>query len=157
MNKLTMDNHLGLPHATDLHPGHDLNRRWWDEVTPIHAGSAFYDVEGFLAGQPALDRLETDWLGNVAGKRVLHLQCHFGKSSIEIARRGAASVVGLDFSPVAIATAREVASNAGLSDRVTFVEADVLRADSVLHEQFDVIFTSYGVIGGFRTWAAGGE
>lgn len=143
-----MDKYLGETDLEFLHSGHALNRRWWDEVTPVHARSAFYDTEGFLAGRSALDRLETDWLGKVAGQRVLHLQCHFGKSTIEIARRGAARVVGLDFSPVAIQTARELAERAGLADRVEFVEADVLTADRVLSEQFDVIFTSYGVI----TW-----
>lgn len=143
-----MDKYLGKTDSEILHSGHDLNRRWWDEVTPIHARSEFYDVEGFLAGKPALDRLERDWLGEVAGKRVLHLQCHFGKSTIEIARHGASRVIGLDFSPVAIRTARELAQRAGLTDRVEFVEADVLTADRVLTEQFDIVFTSYGVI----TW-----
>lgn len=131
-----------------LHPGHELNRAWWDEVTPVHAGSAFYDVAGFLEGRPALDRLELDWLGDVAGKRVLHLQCHFGKSTIDIARRGAAQVVGVDFSPVAIQTARDLAYRAGVTDRVLFVESDVLQLDAVIGETFDIVFTSYGVI----TW-----
>lgn len=130
------------------HPGHAQNRQWWDEVTPVHASSEFYDVDNFLRGKPALDRLEQDWLGKVAGKRVLHLQCHFGKSTIEIARRGAAEVVGVDFSPVAIETARNLAEQAGVADRVSFIESDVLKLDSILREQFDIIFTSYGVI----TW-----
>jgi len=134
------------------HPGHEMNRAWWDEVTPVHAGSEFYDVDGFLKGKTALDRLELDWLGDVAGKRVLHLQCHFGKSTIEIARRGAVQVVGVDFSPVAIKTARELADKAGVTDRVSFIECDVLRLDQVFEKQsvldkgFDIVFTSYGVI-----------
>lgn len=128
------------------HPGHVMNQAWWDEVTPVHAKSEFYDVEGFLQGKPALDRLEMDWLGDVAGKRVLHLQCHFGKSTIEIARQGAAQVVGVDFSPVAIQTARELAGKAGVSDRVSFIQSDVLKLDDILHEKFDIVFTSYGVI-----------
>lgn len=144
--KMTIDNHLASSAGGKTHPAHLLNRTWWDEVTPIHAASDFYDVPGFLNGKPALDRLELDWLGDVAGKRVLHLQCHFGKSTIEIARRDAAQVVGLDFSSVAIATARELAAKAGVAERVQFVECDVLLADRVLDEKFDVIFTSYGVI-----------
>ncbi|MBL0062253.1 MAG: methyltransferase domain-containing protein [bacterium] len=130
------------------HPGHELNRIWWDEVTPVHAGSEFYDMDGFLKGKTALDRLELDWLGDVAGKRVLHLQCHFGKSTIDIARRGAAQVVGVDFSPVAIKTARDLAVKTGVADRVSFIESDVLKLDSVLSEKFDIVFTSYGVL----TW-----
>lgn len=129
-----------------VHDGHTLNRAWWDEVTPVHARSEFYDVSGFLAGKPALDRLELEWLGDVAGKRILHLQCHFGKSTIELARRGAAKVVGVDFSPVALETAHDLALKAGVSERVEFIETDVLALDSVLHEPFDIVFTSYGVI-----------
>lgn len=144
---MTTINHLEHdPQGLLAHPGHVLNREWWDEVTPVHAASEFYDVDGFLAGKSALDRLELDWLGNVAGKRVLHLQCHFGKSTIEIARRGAAEVVGVDFSPVAIQTARELTEKAGLADRVRFIECDVLKLDAVLQEKFDLVFTSYGVI-----------
>ncbi len=144
-----------------FHPGHSQNRAWWDEVTPVHAQSAFYDVAGFLAGKPALDRLELDWLGDVAGKRVLHLQCHFGKSTIDLARRGAAQVVGVDFSPVAIEIARKLAEQAGVADRVSFIECDVLKLDPSTFSQgasgaaaaagnrgFDIVFTSYGVI----TW-----
>lgn len=145
---MTTSNNLDATTAPPLaHPGHAQNRQWWDEVTPVHARSEMYDVAGFLAGKPALDRLESDWLGEVAGRRVLHLQCHFGKSTIELARRGAAAVVGVDFSPVALATARDLAQKAGLADRVTFIESDVLLLDNVLHEQFDIIFTSYGVLG----------
>lgn len=142
-----MDKHLDTKTKTGaVHPGHALNRAWWDEVTPVHAKSEFYDVPGFLGGEPALDRLELEWLGDVAELRILHLQCHFGKSTIEMARRGAAKVVGVDFSPVALATARDLAVKAGVSERVEFIETDVLALDSILHEQFDIVFTSYGVI-----------
>jgi len=139
------------------HLGHSLNRTWWDEVTPVHARSEMYDTAGFLAGRCALDRLELDWLGDVAGKRVLHLQCHFGQSTLEIARRGAAEVVGVDFSSVAVATARNLAAQMGLSDRAHFVESDVLLLDDsfppaecggIKGGRYDIIFTSYGVI----TW-----
>ena len=146
---MTTNRHLEQDLTSPLaHPGHTVNRKWWDEVTPVHAASKFYDVEGFLNGKSALDRLELDWLGNVAGKRVLHLQCHFGQSTIEIARRGAAEVVGVDFSPVAIRTAKELSQKTGVADRVRFIETDVLKLDEILNEKFDVIFTSYGVI----TW-----
>ncbi len=159
LNKIPITMHLENSGGPLAHPGHELNRAWWDEVTPVHAGSEFYDVDGFLKGKSALDRLELDWLGDVAGKRVLHLQCHFGKSTIEIARRGAAKVVGVDFSPVAIKTARELAVQAGVADRVSFIECDVLKLDQVFEplgasaadaaaSKFDVVFTSYGVI----TW-----
>jgi hypothetical protein len=67
-NKMTTINHLEHdPQGLLAHPGHVLNREWWDEVTPVHAASEFYDVDGFLAGKSALDRLELDWLGMLRG------------------------------------------------------------------------------------------
>lgn len=138
---MNLENSSGL-----AHPGHAQNLAWWDEVTPVHVRSEFYDVTGFLEGKPALDRLERDWLGDVAGMRVLHLQCHFGKSTIEIARAGAAEVVGVDFSGVAVDSARELANKTGVADRVRFVQCDVLKLDEILREKFDIVFTSYGVI-----------
>jgi SAM-dependent methyltransferase len=127
---------------------HQLNKTWWNEVTPVHAASEFYDVKGFLAGASALDPLELEGLGDVAGKSVLHLQCHFGMSTIEIARRGAAKVVGVDLSDISIRTAEDLARQAGLDDRTGFVCCDVLELDKHLSGQFDIVFTSYGVI----TW-----
>ena len=78
------------------------NRLLWDELTAIHERSAFYDVEGFLAGGSSLTWPELDELGpEVAGKRLLHLQCHFGLDTLSWARMGA-TVTGVDFSSQAI-------------------------------------------------------
>jgi 2-polyprenyl-3-methyl-5-hydroxy-6-metoxy-1,4-benzoquinol methylase len=98
------------------------NRTLWDAWTRAHRDSSFYDVPGFLAGRDPLNRIETDELGDVAGKRFLHLQCHFGVDALGWARRGA-RVTGVDFSPEAIATARKLAAQAGLdatSSNLTF-------------------------------------
>jgi len=119
------------------------NRVLWDAWTRAHRESAFYDIPGFLAGRDPLNRLETEELGNVAGRRFLHLQCHFGIDTLGWARRGA-RVTGVDFSPEAIATARDLAERAGLEAR--FVESDVYAlADQRLGE-FDVVHSSYGVL-----------
>ncbi|MCC6477450.1 class I SAM-dependent methyltransferase [bacterium] len=132
----------------EVFPEHEPNLKWWDEVTPVHVASRMYDVPAFLEGKTALDRLELEWLGDVRGKSVLHLQCHFGKSTIEIARQGAAKVVGVDFSPVAIKEARKLAELSGVADRVEFIESDVLKLNEVHVEKHDIVFTSWGVI----TW-----
>ncbi len=134
----------------EVYPAHQPNLKWWDEVTPVHVASRMYDVPAFLEGKAALDRLELEWLGDVRGKSVLHLQCHFGKSTIEIARQGAARVVGVDFSPVAIREAKSLAEKAGFSDRVEFIEKDVLLLceEEPLFKGYDIVFTSWGVI----TW-----
>ncbi len=119
------------------------NRRLWDAWTRVHRDSAFYDVKGFLAGRDPLNRIETAELGDVRGQRFLHLQCHFGVDTLGWARRGA-RVTGVDLSPEAIATARELAQQAGLE--ATFVESDIyaLRAEPL--GEFDIVHSSYGVI-----------
>lgn len=125
---------------------HEHNRQRWNEVTPVHVDSAFYDVEGFLGGRDTLGAVERGAVGSVAGKRLLHLQCHFGMDTLCWARDGASAVVGVDFSDVALAKARDLAERTGLSGRVSFHEADVTRAGKVAGGGFDVIFTSFGTI-----------
>jgi SAM-dependent methyltransferase len=132
------------------------NRANWDDRTPIHLESAFYDVEGWLAAGTRSHPWEADALGDVTGLRLVHLQCHFGKDTLDWARAGAL-VTGLDFSPAAITAARHLADRAGLADRARFVCADVLHAAEALdHETFDVVYVSLGALcwlPSVRRWA----
>jgi len=66
-----------------------LNRAWWDERVPVHAASGFYDVPGFLAGKDSLRAFEPEEVGDVRGKRLVHLMCHIGLDTLSWARRGA--------------------------------------------------------------------
>lgn len=120
------------------------NQELWDAWADVNYRSAFYDVEGFKAALPPLDDESLAVLGDVAGKSVLHLQCHFGMDTLRIARLGA-TVTGVDFSSKAIGLARRLAAETGIAAR--FVESDVYALPDVLDETFDVIFTSYGVLG----------
>jgi len=128
-----------------MNEAHDVNRRWWNEVTPVHVGSEFYGVDRFLAGHNKLGNIEREALGDVSGKRLLHLQCHFGMDTLCWARLGA-EVVGVDFSEEAVKAARDLAQKAGLSDRARFHEADVLEVGRVEDGNYDLIFTSFGTI-----------
>jgi SAM-dependent methyltransferase len=119
------------------------NRALWDEWTPIHERSEFYDVEGWKAGRRPLHGFVVDEVGDVAGKDLLHLQCHFGLDTLAWAQRGA-RVTGVDFSERAIDLARSLAAETALEAR--FVQADVLELDQVLDGDFDVVFTSFGVL-----------
>ena len=123
----------------------ELNKKNWDRRTEIHLRSEFYDLAGFLEGKSSLNPPELALLGDVKGKRILHLQCHFGQDSISLARMGAI-VTAIDLSPKAIAVARELAEKAGVS--VRFIESNVYQLPEVLKETFDIVFTSYGVL----TW-----
>lgn len=122
------------------------NRANWDERTAIHLRSQFYDVDGWLREGRGPRPREVAALGDVAGQRLLHLQCHFGLDTLAWARAGAV-VTGLDFSPVAVEAARDLAERAGLAARATFVCADVYQAAEALgHATFDVVYVSLGAL-----------
>ncbi len=121
------------------------NRRNWDERVPIHRRdrSGFYAVERFLAGEKELHAIVLGELGDVAGKRVIHLQCHFGLDTLILARHGAI-VTGLDFSPAAIAEARRLAAETGLT--AEFVCANVYDARRAVAGEFDIAYVTWGTI-----------
>lgn len=120
------------------------NRARWDELVDIHAQSAFYDLAGFKAGESSLFPQERKELGkDVQDQHLLHLQCHFGMDTLSWAREGAI-VTGVDFSGKAIRQARALAEELDIPAR--FVQANVLELPNHLDGQFDVVFTSYGVL-----------
>ena len=131
----------------------EANRALWDERVPLHVGSEFYDQSALRSGAGHLYPIEEDELAvlfpeGFAGKRVLHLQCHFGADTLVLAQRGA-TVVGIDFSKPAVLAARALAEEVGLADSSRFVHANVYDARHVLPEpeSFDVVFTTWGTIG----------
>lgn len=121
-----------------------MNRESWNGCVDTHFQSDFYDVKGFLAGNSSLMDIELGLLGDLKGKKVLHLQCHFGQDTISIARMGAAAT-GVDLSDKAIERARELAQEDGTE--ANFICCNIYDLPNHLNEQFDVVFTSYGVIG----------
>lgn len=127
----------------------EANRRRWDALAARHGQGedSYYDVDGFLAGRSTLSERVvaevTAAVGEVDGLDLLHLQCHFGLDTLSWASRGA-RVTGVDFSPVAVARARQLAEQAGLA--ADFVESDVLTLPESLAGRFDVVFASYGVL-----------
>lgn len=100
----------------------ESNRRRWNEATPVHDRSDFYDVEGFKRGKLTLMPIDREELGDVAGKSLLHLQCHFGLDTMSWARLGA-RVTGVDFSEEAIDLARSLSMELGTE--AEFVHANV--------------------------------
>ncbi len=119
------------------------NRRHWNDLVPIHVKSASYDVDGFKKGRCSLEPIELKVLGDVRGKSLLHLQCHFGLDTLSWARLGA-QVTGLDFSQPAIDVARSLSEELNIPAR--FVCCNLYDAPQHLTEQFDIVFTSYGVL-----------
>ncbi len=132
----------------------ELNRTMWNARVPLHLTSRMYDVDSFVSGRNSLTPLELELLGDVTGKKILHLQCHFGQDTISLARMGA-EVTGLDISDTAIAEARKLSDRCGV--KASWVLSNVIDPVPELDSRFDIVFTSYGTIGwlpDLRPWAA---
>ena len=122
-----------------------LNRANWDARVQIHAASEFYDVAGFVAGRDTIRPFEAAEVGDVAGRTLLHLQCHMGMDTLSWARRGA-TVTGLDFSRPAVEQAVALAARIG-ADTARFVVSDVYDAAAALDGAvFDVVYTGLGAL-----------
>ena len=120
-----------------------VNRRKWDEAVPLHVASPVYDVPSFKAGRSTLEPIEVERVGPVHGRSLLHLQCHFGLDTLSWARLGA-KVHGVDYSPMAVRTARALALELGLP--ATFVEANVYDLPRRLRRKFDIVYTGKGAL-----------
>jgi SAM-dependent methyltransferase len=120
------------------------NQRRWDEMAQLHVETyQIDDVDG--TGDHRLKPFEPVELGDLAGLRICHLQCHIGGDSFALAHLGA-TVVGVDFSDASIEIARTRASRLGVADRVEFVRATVDDAPAAAGTGFDAVYTSWGVL-----------
>ena len=123
----------------------DANRELWNLWTEFNVASKEYaNLLGQLeAGGTTLEEIVIEELGDVSGKTLLHLQCHFGLDTLAWARRGAV-VTGVDFSEEAVARARSLGRELGID--AEFVCSDIYALPAVLHRQFDIVYTSGGVL-----------
>lgn len=121
-----------------------INKELWNDRTTHHVQSEFYDMENFLEGKSPLNSIELNLLGDVSGKTMLHLQCHFGMDTLAFARLGA-NVTGIDISDNAISEAKKLAEKTNLEGE--FVCCSVYDVPQHISKQFDIVFTSYGTIG----------
>jgi 2-polyprenyl-3-methyl-5-hydroxy-6-metoxy-1,4-benzoquinol methylase len=122
----------------------EINRQSWNNRTDTHLKSEFYDLENFIKGKNSLNEIELKLLGNITGKKILHLQCHFGQDTISLNRLGA-NVTGVDFSDKAIESAKRIAKK--INSNAKFICCDIYDLPNHLEEKFDIVFTSYGAIG----------
>jgi SAM-dependent methyltransferase len=123
----------------------EVNRRNWNERAAIHARDTTgdYMLDRFRAGEDALHAIKAAELGDIAGKRVLHLQCHIGRDTLCLVRRGAVAT-GLDFSAVALEVAQGLSAETGL--KADFVQGTVDEAPRLTPGPFDLVFTTWGTI-----------
>jgi SAM-dependent methyltransferase len=121
----------------------EVNKDLWNGKTDIHIKSNYYDMDGFKAGKTSLNPIELEALGDVKGKSILHLQCHFGLDSLSLARLEA-KVTAIDFSDRSIEFAKNLNQELGLD--VKFICTDIYSLPNILEHKFDIVFTSYGTI-----------
>src|SRR5690606_13950288 len=111
----------------------DINRNSWKAKLEPHSKSDFYFVDEFIAGRTSLNTIELELLGDIKGKKILHLQCHFGQDSVSLSRMGA-RVTGIDLSDKGIAVAKDLAAQCGTDTR--FLVADLYRLPELLNDKF---------------------
>ncbi len=133
-----------MPTDPDHAESFAANQRLWAAWTAVHAEGEFYDLAGFRRGGVRLRDEEIAAIGDVRGRTLLHLQCHFGIDTLSWARLGA-HVTGTDFSAEAIRLAREIATDIGIDD-ARFVESNIYDLPDKLGGQFDIVYTSRGVL-----------
>lgn len=130
----------------------DKNKASWNKRTPVHYKSNFYDLDSFKKGETSLKSMELNALGDVKGKTMLHLQCHFGQDTLSWARMGA-DITGVDLSEKSIEAADNLSQEIGVEAK--FINHDVLSLD--LKKEYDIVFSSYGAIGwlpNLKKWGA---
>lgn len=131
----------------------EINRNTWNTKVNIHAESDFYDLDNFKKGKSSLNKFELEALGDISGKSLLHLQCHFGQDTLSFSRMGA-KCSGVDISDEGIKLAKQL--NSELMLNANFVCCNVLDTSKYIREKFDIVFTSYGTIGwlpDLKPWA----
>ncbi|MGB3453345.1 MAG: class I SAM-dependent methyltransferase [Moheibacter sp.] len=122
----------------------EINRQSWNKRTEVHLKSAFYDLDNFLKGKSSLNDIELNLLGDIKGKSILHLQCHFGQDSISLGRLGA-DVTGVDLSDKSIDSAKQLAKQT--DSNAKFICCNIYDLPEHLNQKFDIVFTTYGTIG----------
>ncbi len=139
----------------DLHEG---NRQSWNVATEAHNSHKGDQAAFYRDGGNKLYAEERELLGDIAGKRVVHLQCNSGQDTLSLVQLGAVAV-GVDISDTAIEFAKQLSRDSGVP--ADFVRADVydwLEETEADGETFDIVFCSYGAIiwlSDLKTWAKG--
>jgi SAM-dependent methyltransferase len=137
---------------------HEANRLSWNKAT-VAQNSHKKDQAGFLRrGGSTLFPEEIGLVGDLTGKRLVHLLCNSGQDTLSLARLGA-DVTGIDISDEAIHFATKLSADSQIP--ATFIRSDVY--DWLKHaqeggEQIDIAFCSYGAtcwLSDLTLWARG--
>ena len=123
-----------------------VNLANWNSRVPHHAQS--YGLDLFRIDPEHLShvvRFDLPRLGSIEGLDVVHLQCHIGTDTLSLARLGARSVTGLDFSAAALEVAARLARDCATA--IDWVESELYAAVEALGEaRFDLVYTGIGAL-----------
>lgn len=120
-----------------------VNKDFWNERAPIHAQSDFYNIQSIIRGESSLFNYEIEEIGDIKGKRLIHLQCHIGTDTVSLARLGAITI-GLDYSEASIEQAKMLAYHCGVE--CEFITANVYDTEDYLFEDVDIVYVNFGAI-----------
>ncbi len=119
----------------------EANKRAWATLAQDH----YQTFRDYLLSHPTtLNATQQQELGDIAGKRLIHLQCNTGADTLSLARMGA-QVTGVDLAPENIRYARQLAADVGIPD-ARFIESNVLELLEQHHEKYDIVYTTEGVL-----------
>lgn len=121
----------------------EQNRRSWNAVVPAHESHRPGQAAFLRTGGRTVFPEELELLGELQGRRLLHLMCNVGQDSLSLAALGA-TVTGVDLSDVAIDRARRLAAESNIAAQ--FVCADVYAFLGATRPTFDLVYGGYGVI-----------
>ncbi|WP_028049340.1 bifunctional 2-polyprenyl-6-hydroxyphenol methylase/3-demethylubiquinol 3-O-methyltransferase UbiG [Cellulomonas sp. URHD0024] len=122
------------------------NRKNWNDRAALHHASG-YGIQELIDDPRAISATlvpDVARLGDLTGKDVIHLQCHLGTDTVSLSRLGPRRVVGVDLSGESVRRARAIATECRAD--VEYVEANVYDAREAVVGDFQLVFTSLGVL-----------
>ncbi len=104
---------------------HVADTRWSPAMEETIRNNALWANMKYYSIERESRKMVLDWFQQHApGKAVLDYCCGNGDDSIQLARAGASSVIGIDLSDVSIHNCRKLAQQEGLASQITFEVRD---------------------------------
>lgn len=120
----------------------DSNKHAWSQVSEDHY-HAF--KKSLLEDKHQFNPYIKSEIGDLSGKKVIHLQCNTGADTILLAKMSA-SAIGVDLVPDNILYAKKLAEDCNITN-IEFIESDIMELMEKHNEKYDVVFVSEGAIG----------
>ena len=118
-----------------------FNKIGWDGLAKTHFEN--YHIKRLLSGEPLINDLIKEEVGDVKGKSLVHLLCHIGTDTLSWALLGA-KVTGIDISSESLKYARILAEKMDI--KADFIESDIMDVMNIVNKKYDIVFSSTGVL-----------